>query len=446
VLSRARIGWSRLTEVKRREGENIQTLDGPLSNLESVECRATRRTTTEMFARSDTQRGRIGPPRDLANGPVRMLVEFCRFARANGLNSGPNETIDCLEVLRSANLADSETLKFGLRAVLCSSKEEWSLFDGLFEMFWAGLKPNRVGPSTKRPSRRASGSDGQTKDNETFALTGNNADSDLNRGSDGKAASGASVVDRLRTMDFAQMPEDDLAALDRLSQRLLRRMSCRVSRRLRSRQCRGSVNLRKTIRLSIGRGGDPIELSYKRRKLQRARLVILLDVSGSMSPYSMFLLRFVYALEKQFREVDAFVFSTNLVEITDVLSTPHLSDALETLAQTSTGWSGGTKIGESLQDFNRRHARRLLSRGTVFMILSDGWDTGEPEVLAAELRTIKRRVSKLIWLNPLIGLEDYEPITRGMSAALPHIDVFAPAHNLHSLLELERHLGPRRSG
>jgi uncharacterized protein len=397
-------------------------------------------------SRSDIRRGEVGAPRNLAHGAVWALVEFCRFARANGLSSGTKETIDSLEVLASAGLADSDALKFALRAVLCSSKVEWDLFDELFETFWGGLEPNRVGASTKRSGSKASGDNGQREGNGAWVLTGNGADSDSKPESEGKTISGASIVERLRTMDFAEMSEDDLAALDRLSQRLVRRMSCRVSRRLRTRKSRGLVNLRKTIRLSIGRGGDPIELSYKRRKPQRARLVILLDVSGSMSLYSFFLLKFVYALAKQFREVDAFVFSTELVEITDVLRASCLSNAVEKLAQTSAGWSGGTKIGESLQHFNHRHSGRLLSRGTVFVILSDGWDTGEPEVLAAELRTIKRRVSKLIWLNPLIGLEDYEPLTRGMSAALPHIDVFAPAHNLASLLELERHLGPRRPG
>lgn len=398
-------------------------------------------------ARGDIQRGEGGVPRDLANRAVSGLVEFCRFARTNGLSSGTKETIDSLEVLASAGLADSDALKFALRAVLCSSKEEWDLFDKLFETFWSGYEPNPVRASTKRAGRKASGDNGQLEENRAWVLTGNGADSDLKPEGEGKTISGASVAERLRAVDFAEIPEDDLAALDRLSQRLVRRMSCRVSRRLRTRKSRGLVNLRKTIRLSIGRGGDPIELSYKGRKLQRARLVILLDVSGSMSLYSVFLLKFVHALAKQFKEVDAFVFSTSLVKVTDVLRVRRLSDALETLSQTSAGWSGGTRIGESLEDFNRRYAKGLLSHGgTVFMILSDGWDTGEPGVLAAELRTIKRRVSKLIWLNPLIGLDGYEPITRGMSAALPHIDVFAPAHNLGSLLELEKHLGPRGSG
>ncbi len=161
-----------------------------------------------------------------------------------------------------------------------------------------------------------------------------------------------------------------------------------------------------------------------------------------MNLYSLFLLKFAYALGRRSKEVLSFIFSTNLVAVSNVLRAQRLSGALETLSLATKGWSGGTKIGGSLQEFNRLHAGKLLSRNTVFIILSDGWDTGTPEVLVAELGKIKRRVSKLIWLNPLLGLEDYEPVTRGMSAARPYIDVFAPAHNLESLLELERHLRP----
>lgn len=183
-----------------------------------------------------------------------------------------------------------------------------------------------------------------------------------------------------------------------------------------------------------------IELSFRRRKLQQLKLVIVLDVSGSMNPYSIFFVRFAYALQKYFKRVDTFLFSTQLTEITGALRARQLRDALESLARQAAGWSGGTKIGDSLRDLNLHHGRRLFSRDTVFMVLSDGWDTGEPAVLAETLSAIKRRVRKLIWLNPLLGMADYQPITRGMSAALPYIDVFAPAHNLESLLELEGHL------
>ncbi|HTF72647.1 MAG TPA: VWA domain-containing protein, partial [Edaphobacter sp.] len=134
------------------------------------------------------------------------------------------------------------------------------------------------------------------------------------------------------------------------------------------------------------------------------------------------------------------LFSTDVVEITDLLRTRHLPEALRRLSQRAAGWSGGTKIGESLRQFNQLYGRKLLSSDAVFMILSDGWDTGEPKVLAGQLRTVRRRAQRILWLNPLLGLKEYQPITRGMAAALPYVDVFVPAHNLESLLALERHL------
>ena len=242
------------------------------------------------------------------------------------------------------------------------------------------------------------------------------------------------------------MPQQDAEALERLSLRLFRRMTLRLSRQLRIASAGiGPLDLRRTIRHGIPRGGELIDLKYRIRKRKPGRLVILLDVSGPMNPYSLFLLKFAYALEKHFQRVHTFLFSTQLVDITAALKTPSLSEALAALSREDAGWSGGTKIGESLREFHRVHGRRLLSRDTLLMILSDGWDTGEPDLLAAELAAAKRRVGKLIWLNPLLGLEGYEPITRGMSAALPFIDVFAPAHNLESLLALERHLASSRA-
>jgi uncharacterized protein with von Willebrand factor type A (vWA) domain len=261
---------------------------------------------------------------------------------------------------------------------------------------------------------------------------------------EGKAVTGATAVERLRRVDFSQIPQSDLPELERLAMKLLRRMALRLSRRLRAMQRRGPVDLRRTIRRNISRGGDPISLSHKGRRHARARLVILLDVSGSMNAYSLFLTRFAYALVKQFRRVNTFLFSTQLQEVTAVLRSGTLAQALAALSQETTGWSGGTKIGESLRDFNQRPARKLLSRDTLVLILSDGWDTGEPEVIAHELSAIRRRSRQIVWLNPLLGMEDYQPLTRGMSAALPYIDVFAAAHNLESLLALEHLLGRGR--
>ena len=372
------------------------------------------------------------------------IVEFCRFVRANGVDASTKETLVCLQAAGVIPDGDKQALRFALRAILCSSAEEWGLFDDLFSAFWAAKPEPGLESVSRNPRRRRLAPPGLGHEKASQLLTAGNGSEPEAEGEQ-SAFSGASAVERLRKVDFSQMPQDDLAELERVSLRLLRRMSYRLTRRLRPRIRQGSIDLRRTIRRSISRGGELIDLRYKGPKKERAKLVILLDVSDSMNAYSFFLLRFAYVLGKYSREVKTFVFSTILVEVSNLLRTRRMADALRPLSQMTAGWSGGTKIGNSLRDFNKRHASAMLSPQTVVIVLSDGWDTGAPEELAAELRKIKRRVAKLIWLNPLLGLEEYQPVTRGISAALPFIDVFAPAHNLQSLLALEHHLSPKIS-
>jgi hypothetical protein len=363
------------------------------------------------------------------------VVRFCRFARSNGLRGGVQQTVDALEAAKAIGVADWQLLGFALRSVLCSSHEEWELFDQFFNAFWICGR-DQLGSDERQPSSSVTQ---KSNDNSRLQIGLTSATSDSPEG-EGKMVSGASALQRLKKVDFSETPNTDLAALEELSLRLLRQMSLRLSRRLKIKQLADRVDLRRSIRRNISHGGDPISLAYKGRKRQKKKLVIFLDISGSMNLYSLFLVRFAYALQRHFKRVDTFLFSTSVVEVSDALRAPQLSDALRELSQRVADWSGGTKIGGSLGEFNRRYGRKVLSRNTVFMVLSDGWDTGTPEVLAAELRSARRRVEKLIWLNPLLGLKEYQPITRGMSAALPYVDVFAPAHNLESLLALERHL------
>jgi uncharacterized protein len=372
---------------------------------------------------------------------MKSIVEFCRFVRANGISAGTKETIDCVQAAGAVADAERDIFRFALRAILCSSEDEWALFEDLFTAFWSESDP-RPGARSKNPTRRRLAPSGREREKASPMVAGLGDGSAPEGEGEQKVYSEASAVERLKKIDFSQMPQTDLEQLERIAQRLLRRMSYRVARRLRARNCRETVDLRRTIRRSICRGGELIDLRFKGSKKEHAKLVILLDVSDSMNPYSFFLLKFAYVLGKHFKEVKSFIFSTVLVEITDLLRARRMADALRLLSQMTMGWSGGTRIGGSLQDFNRRHAPALLSRNTVFIILSDGWDTGPPEELAAELRKIKNRIVKLIWLNPLLGLEDYQPVTRGISVALPFIDVFAPAHNLQSLLALEEYLRP----
>jgi uncharacterized protein len=341
--------------------------------------------------------------------------------------------------VRAANavgIENRQNLKFALRAVICSTKADWEIFDEIFDAFWSGSATQENLERGKR--NKSTGEQESQQENAELASTAQStAMAELE---EGKAVMGATMNERLKKADFSEVKQADLIELEKISLRLLQQMSLRLSRRIRSLAVRGRVDLRRTIRRSIGRGGDPIDLSFRKRKLQPLKLVIALDVSGSMNPYSIFFVRFAYALQKYFKRVDTFLFSTQLTEITPTLRARQLRDALEALAGHAAGWSGGTKIGESLHQLTQLQGRRLFSRDTVFMVLSDGWETGDPAMLAEELSAIKRRVRKLIWLNPLLGMADYEPITRGMSAALPYIDVFAPAHNLESLLNLETHL------
>ena len=370
----------------------------------------------------------------ITNGIERAVIEFCRFARENGLPAGVKESMDALRAAGAVGIANREYFKDALRAVLCSSRADWELFEEVFAAFWesSGTEPS-LAQSRSRSSAKSESQTGAEQ-----ALIGQSRAGETE--GEGKAVLGASAQERLKKADFSELSDTDAAELERIALRLLEQMSLRLSRRTRKMAELGRVDLRRTIRRSIGHGGDPIDLSFRNRKLQQLKLVIVLDVSGSMNPYSVFLVRFAYALQKHFKRVDTFLFSTQLTEITAALRARQLREAMEALAQQAAGWSGGTKIGESLAELSLRHGRRLFSRDTVFIVLSDGWETGDSAMLAEELSTIQRRVRKVLWLNPLLGMEGYEPITRGMSAALPYVDVFAPAHNLESLLELERHL------
>jgi uncharacterized protein len=366
------------------------------------------------------------------------VVEFCRFLRMREVFAHPGQTITALEAVKTINPADRQSFASALQAALCSTREEWDLFPELFQEFWGEShpRPRSASGEYKGPSRR----NRQGPEGDSTMFLDQSGKETLAHDGDGRTVYSASAQQRLKKVDFSEVPHDDLHALEQLSLCLLRRMSRRLSRRLTLTNIAARIDLRRSIRRSITYGGEPIVLAYKGRKPRKNKLIVLLDISGSMNFYSLFLVRFAYALQAHFQRVNTFLFSTDVVEITDLLRTRRLPEALRRLSQRAAGWSGGTKIGESLRQFNQLYGRKLLSGDAVFMILSDGWDTGEPKVLAGQLRTVRRRAQRILWLNPLLGLKEYQPITRGMAAALPYVDVFAPAHNLESLLALERHL------
>ena len=373
---------------------------------------------------------------------VERVVGFCRLLREGGVQVTPAESIDAVRALEWIDVADPADFRFSLRAVLTTRRDDLDLFDALFAEWWGvstddrqsdrGSPPRRRRPDARAPAGAVDG---------TTVLTRWSKAGDPVEENDVTAIATPSTRESRARKDFAAFDADELAEVERLARLIARRLNARRSRRWRpARGGQGArVDLRRTIRLSLKTGGDIIELARRERKRRRTKLVALCDVSGSMDLYSRFLLQFLYAFQHAFSRVETFAFSTRLVRITDELARDDYRAALDALARSEAGWSGGTKIGASVAEFVAAWPR-LIDRRTVVIVLSDGWDTGEPEVLGDALRSIHRRAGRVVWLNPLLGSPSYQPLTRGMQAALPHVDVFAAAHNLTSMGALARHL------
>ena len=378
--------------------------------------------------------------REAAPPLTARLVGFVRLLRDNGFAVGAGEAVDAGRLARGIDLMDANELRWGLRALLCARRADWRRFDELFDAYWRRHGMRRALRAGGDPGRAAlrrlpgGASAGGLPDRVEPGGPGEAPAGAARRG-------GASAAEALSTADLRHVNDpDELARLHELTERLAARLRHRLSRRDRLRARGRRLDLRTTIHRSLAYGGAPMRLAFRRRRLKPLRLVVILDASGSMSVYSAFFLRFIRGVIDNFREADAYVFHTRLVHIGPALRERNVERAVERLSLLTAGWAGGTRIGDSLRAFNRGHAAGLLNGRTVVMIVSDGYDTGPPELLAEELRLIRRRARRLVWLNPMIGWDGYEPAAAGMRAALPHIDLFAPAHNLESLRALEPYL------
>ena len=376
------------------------------------------------------------------------LAGFARTLRDNGYKVGLAETRDALEILAGPPGARASALKPALRALFCATHSDWERFDDIFDAFWRGrhMRQARILASAPNagatPARRldtpapSQGRPGLPDD------TQRRRDTEGDASADGRARrEGASRRENLAATDMRHIVDPvDVARTHALAARLARVMRARLVRRNEVRRRGRRIDLRRTIHRNVSHGGTLLELAWRRRKSKPLRLVLLLDASGSMNLYTAFFVRFLHGVVDAFREAEAFVFHTRLAHVSASLRDRDVARAVDRLALMAQGIGGGTRIGESLATFNRWHARRVINSRTAVMIVSDGYDTGEPEQLAAEMRRLRRRCRRIIWLNPLIGWRDYSPQARGMQAALPYFDLFAPAHNLESLAALEPYL------
>jgi uncharacterized protein with von Willebrand factor type A (vWA) domain len=389
-------------------------------------------------------------PRTQALGaPMRRrLAGFARTLRDNGFRAGLAETRDALQLLASPAALRATSLRPALRALFCATHSDWQRFDEIFDAYWRGegMRQRQVlsgAPSAgPAPARRIAEAQVPQQAVGLADHVERRSDGDGDNTADGRGRrEGASRTKSLSTVDLRHVVDpQDVAATQALAARLARTMRARLVRREQVRRRGRRLDLRRTIHRNVSHGGTLLELAWRRRKIKPLRLVVLLDASGSMSLYTAFFVRFLHGVVDAFSEAEAFVFHTRLAHVSPSLRDRDVTRAVEKLALMAQGIGGGTRIGESLATFNRWHARRVINSRTAIMIVSDGYDTGEPGQLGEEMRRLRRRCRKIIWLNPLIGWRDYSPQARGMQAALPYVDLFAPAHNLESLAALEPYL------
>ncbi|MEX2565709.1 MAG: VWA domain-containing protein, partial [Cyclobacteriaceae bacterium] len=248
-----------------------------------------------------------------------------------------------------------------------------------------------------------------------------------------------SVGENLSQKDFSAVPADELEDLIRSIKVLSRRLSAHLNRRYKHSEKVNLPDLRRTIRKNMRHGGELFDIAFKKPKRNRTKLVLVCDVSKSMDLYASFLLQFMFAFQQVFGRIETFAFSTSLENITHLLKQNDFTTTLRSLGARESSWSGGTKIGESLNELVKKYAP-LLNKRTIVIIFSDGWDTGEIPLLQQSMELIHKRSKKVIWLNPLAGYASYRPDVGGMKAAIPYVDVFAPVHNLDSLRKLSRWL------
>ncbi|MGO8951346.1 MAG: vWA domain-containing protein [Ktedonobacterales bacterium] len=391
------------------------------------------------------------------------IVDFARLLWELGLDVGPGSVVEVVRSLPLINVGRMDEFYTFLKVSLVTKHEQEAIFNQAFLYFW---QPRGSGAPTRVPleldrkqSRRSLALPSHRRvDNEqansrfqlrTDPIAQRHPSSRLAQARRPRQDDGDDESERRRTYsqeevlrhkDFENFTWDELQEARDLMSRKRWRLSERNTRRLRPAPHGDQFDLRRTFRRSLHTGGEPVVLARRTIRRKPRPLVIICDISGSMSLYSRLLLHFVHTVSNGLSHVETFVFATRLTRITRQLARRDVDAAVEDVTKIVQDWSGGTRIGESLHTFNYHWARRVLGRGAVVLIISDGWDRGDIRILSEEMARLRRRCHRLIWLNPLLGQEDYRPVTAGMRAALPFIDDFLPANTLDSLLELGKSL------
>ena len=377
------------------------------------------------------------------------ILLFGRVLRELGLDVHSGRMLDVVEVLGEVGFRRRQDLSLALRTLLVHRQQDLQLFDEAFRVFWRAPKD--------RKSRLDLRSIGEQRRYRQPLVAPPKSDAEMDGGGDinGDVEEPGDMITLTRTYsarevlrgkDFAEYTESEVAEARRIMEGMAWDLGTRRTRRWEQ----GSgpeQDMRRIVRRNLRYGGEVLKLPERRRKVKERPLVLICDISGSMERYTRMLLHFIHTLKGGMRNVEAFVFATRLTHITNQLAYRGVDDAVREVSKSVPDWAGGTRIGEALKAFNHRWARRVLGWGSVVIVISDGWDRGDPELLGNETARLQRSCHRLVWLNPLLGPPEYEPLTRGLQAVLPYVDDHMPVRNLASLEGLAEHLsnlGSRR--
>ena len=357
------------------------------------------------------------------------IVAFARYLRLKGFRVSSEDEANALLAMETIDFHNTENFKLALKSIFCRSAAELSHFDNFFLEFWKE-RSKAVDSKTKQNQEKQKnriGSADPLKSLQSW-LKGN-------QNNETEQTASYSIHESLSQKDFSRVPKDDVDEIIQTIRSIGKNLALRLSRRQESSKS-GTLDLLKTLRRNIRNDSEMIHLMFRKPKRNRTRLLLLCDVSKSMELYSTFFIQFMYAIQNVFKRMETFVFSTQLIRVTSLLRLNSFDEAMKLLGHETT-WSGGTRIGESLQKFVDDYSR-LLNKQTLVIIVSDGWDTGNIETIERAMSKIHSASRKVIWLNPLAGFSEFKPEVKGMQSALPYIDSLAPVHNLDSLRQLRK--------
>ena len=374
-------------------------------------------------------------------GTQANTLMFGRVLKDLGFRLGLSQVIDANRCMPLIDIRSRVDFHRTLAANLLQEHEDIGLFDQVFEAFWQGDMEIEPGIETmevpaESPDEALESSDDSGGNMEETVAEREGASDDSSTDPDPLMVPTYSPNEQLNEKDFSEMGIEESRAVTQAILLIASKIATQVSRRKKRARRGTEIDPRGTMRRNIKYGGELIELVARKRRIKKTRVVLLCDVSGSMDCYSRFLIQFMYGLQNELWGVETFVFSTTLSRITHLIRTKNIGNALDKISKSVLGWSGGTNIGRSLEIFNRDFAASTVTHRTVVVIISDGWDRGDVGVLERQMQALKRRCGKMIWLNPLLASENYEPLCKGMQAALPYLDLFLSAHNANSLVHL----------